>query len=83
MYSLIQIILILNSAEVPNINVLTHFDNLKACEIKLYEALKRNLEGENNAQMITDNENNKLLKIEFDNEETISYWYCKQTIFYK
>ena len=83
MYSLIQIILILNSAEVPYINVLTHFDNLKACEIKLDEALKRNLEGENNAQMITDNENNKLLKIEFDNEETISYWYCKQTIFYK
>ena len=32
--------------------------------------------------MITDNENN-VLKIEFDNEETISYWYCKQTIFYK
>ena len=40
MYSLIQIILILNSAEVPNINVLTHFDNLKACEIKPDEALK-------------------------------------------
>ena len=83
MYSLIQIILILNSAEVPTINVLSHFDNQKVCELKLDETLKRNLEGGNNAQIITDNESNKLLKIEFDNEETISYWYCKQTIFYK
>ena len=60
MYSLIQIILILNSAEVPNINVLTHFDNQKHVKLNSMR-LKKNLEG-NNAQMITDNENNRLLK---------------------
>ena len=52
MYSLIQIILILNSAEVPTINVLSHFDNQKVCELKLDETLKRNLEGGNNAQIM-------------------------------
>ena len=83
MYSLIQIILILHSVEAPLINVLSHFDNQKVCEIKLNETLKRNLEGGNKAQMITDNENNKYLKIEINNEDSISYWYCKQTIFYK
>ena len=37
MYSLIQIILLLNSTEVPSVNVLTHFDNLTICENKLNE----------------------------------------------
>ena len=83
MYSLIQIILLLNSTEVPSVNVLTHFDNLTICENKLNETLKRNIEGGNNASLIKDNENNKFLKIEFNNEDTISYWLCKETIFYK
>ena len=83
MFSLLQIILSLNSGQAPIVNVLTHFDSLKICEIKLEQTLNRNIDGGNNARIIVDNENNKFLKIEFSNDNSVSYWFCKQTIFYK
>ena len=83
MYSLLQLILLLNPLQTPVVNVLTHFDTLKGCEIKLDETYKRNFAGGNDAKIIKNSENNKYLKIEFKNESTVSYWFCKQTIFYK
>ena len=64
-------------------NVITHFDNLEVCEIKLEQTLKRNNDGGNNAKLLLDNDNNKYIKIEFNNDDSVSYWFCKETIFYK
>ena len=62
MFSLLQIILSLNFAQAPIVNVLTHYDSLKVCEIKLEQTLRRNIDGGNNAEILTDKENNKFLK---------------------
>ena len=83
MYSLLQIILALTSNDIPTVNVITHFDNLKICERKLDETLKRNIDGGNKAEIILDSEKNKILKIKFNHDATINYWFCKQTIFFK
>ncbi len=83
MFSLLQIILSLNSGQAPIVNVLTHFDSLKVCEIKLEQTLRRYIDGGNSAKILADKENNKFLKIEFSTDDSVSYWFCKQTIFYK
>ena len=83
MYSLLQIILSMNSLNVPTVNVITHYNALEICENKLDETLKRNIQGGNDAKIVVDSESNKLLKIKFKNEDSISYWFCKETIFYK
>ena len=83
MFSLLQIILLINTTEVPTINVLTHYDSQEVCETKLNETYKRNIEGGNKAEILKDDENKKFLKIEFNNEKSVSFWMCKQTIFYK
>ena len=64
MFSLLQIILSFNFAQPPTVNILSHFDNLKICEIKLDQIFRRNIDGGNNAKILVDNESNKFLKIE-------------------
>ena len=83
MFSLLQVIMSLNVSQAPTVNVITHFNSLKVCEIKLEQTLKRNIDGGNNAKLLLDNENNKYIKIEFNNDDSVSYWFCKETIFYK
>ena len=83
MFSLLQIIFSLNVSHAPTVNILTHFNNLEVCETKLEQTLKRNIDGGNNAKRLLDNENNKYIKIEFNNDDSVSYWFCKETIFYK
>ena len=83
MFSLLQVILSLDVSQVPSVNVITHFKSLEVCEIKLEQTLKRNIDGGNNAKLLLDNDNNKYIKIEFNNDDSVSYWFCKETIFYK
>ena len=83
MFSLLQVILSLDVSQVPSVNVITHFKSLEVCEIKLEQTLKRNNDGGNNAKLLLDNDNNKYIKIEFNNDDSVSYWFCKETIFYK
>lgn len=83
MFSLLQVILSLDVSQVPNVNVITHFNSLEVCEIKLEQTLKRNIDGGNNAKLLLDSDNNKYIKIEFNNDDSVSYWFCKETIFYK
>ena len=83
MFSLLQIVFSLNVSQAPTVNILTHFNNLEVCETKLEQTLKRNIDGGNNAKRLLDNENNKYIKIEPNNDDSVSYWFCKETIFYK
>ena len=83
MFSLLQIFFSVNVSQAPTVNILTHFNSLEVCEIKLEQTLKRNIDGGNNAKLLLDNENNKYIKIEPNNDESVSYWFCKETIFYK
>ena len=43
MFSLLQIILSLNVSQAPTVNIITHFNSLEVCEIKLEKTLKRNI----------------------------------------
>ena len=83
MFSLLQVILSLNVSQGPTVNVITHFNSLEVCEIKLEQTLKRNIDGGNNAKLLLDNDKNKYIKIEFNNDDSVSYWFCKETIFNK
>ena len=83
MFSLLQVILSLDVSQVPSVNVITQFKSLEVCEIKLEQTLKRNIDGGNNAKLLLDSDNNKYVKIEFNNDDSVSYWFCKETIFYK
>ena len=83
MFSLLQIILSISSFNVPTINVISHYDNLKLCENKLDQTYNRNIEGGNDAKILIDDESKKFLKITFNNDDSITYWFCKETIFYK
>ena len=83
MFSLLQIILSSNSLYFPTVNIISHYDALNLCENKLDETYNRNIEGGNNAKILVDEESNKLLKITFNNDDSTSYWFCKETIFYK
>ena len=83
MFSLLQVILSLDVSQVPSVNVITHFKSLEVCEIKLEQTLKRNIDGGNDAKLLLDSENNMYIKIEFNNDDSVSYWVCKETIFYK
>ena len=83
MFSLLQVILSLNVSQTPTVNVITHLNSLEVCEIKLEQTLKRNIDGGNNARLLLDSDNNKYIKIEFNNDDSVSYWFCKETIFYK
>ena len=47
-------------------NIISHFNSLEVCEIKLEQTLKRNIDGGNNAKLLLDNDNNKYIKIEFN-----------------
>ena len=53
------------------------------CENKLDKTYTRNIEGGNNAKILMDDEGKKFLKITFNKDESITYWFCKETIFYK
>ena len=83
MFSLLQVILSLDVLQVPSVNVITHFNSLEVCEIKIEQTLKRNIDGGNNAKLLLDSENNMYIKIEFNNDDSVSYWFCKEKIFYK
>ena len=83
MFLLLQVILSLDVSQVPSVNVITHFTSLEVCEMKLEQTLKRNIDGGNNARLLLDSDNNKYIKIEFNNDDSVSYWFCKETIFYK
>ena len=58
MYTLINIILHINMHSVPQVNVITNFENLEKCEKKFHETLAR-LKGEHKKGFIKTTEDNQ------------------------
>ena len=83
MVTLINIILYLNSQTLPQVNVITNFQNFKDCELKFNQTLNR-IKGQNKRGLIKYNEDNKkYLEITDIEKQLKSYWLCNEVIFYK
>ena len=83
MYTLINIIIYLNTQNVPQINVVTNFKNLEVCESKFQENLER-IKGNNKKGSIKiDQDNKKYLEIVDKANNLKSYWFCNEIIFYR
>ncbi len=83
MFSLLQIIVYLNTINPPEANVLSHFTDLDLCNKKLYETKER---AQKEGFKTIDNirvDNHNYLKIVSSDKKAVAYWYCKETVFYK
>jgi len=83
MYTLMQIIVFLNSANVPQVTLLTHLEKLEQCENKINQAHDRYKSAGIKATMKNDEDGNSVLELSIADEESISYMFCKKAIFYK
>ena len=81
MYLLIQVILHLNQS-LPSVNVVSKFEALDICENKLEKISHRFKNPEHLSFLGSDEENNKFLKLTQKNNGLISYWTCKDIIFF-
>ena len=83
MYTLINIIIYLNMQNIPQVNVVTNYQNLMKCESKFEENLSR-IKGNNKKGSIKiDQDDKKYLEISDTANNLKSYWFCKEIIFYK
>ena len=83
MYILINIIIYLNMQNIPQVNIITNFKNLEACESKFKKNLER-IKGNNKKGSIKiDQENKKYLEIVDKANNLKSYWFCNEIIFYR
>ena len=83
MYILMNIIINLNMQNVPQVNVVTNFKNLEVCESKFLENLER-IKGNNKKGSIKiDQDKKKYLEILDKADNSKSYWFCNEIIFYR
>ena len=78
-----QIIVFLNSTNVPQVTLLTHLEMLEQCENKINQAHDRYKSAGIKATMKNDEDGNSILELSIADEESISYMFCKKAIFYK
>ena len=78
-----QIIVFLNSANVPQVTLLTHLEKLEQCENKINQAHDRYKSAGIKTTIKNDEEGNSILELSVVNNESISYMLCKKAIFYK
>ncbi len=83
MYTLINIIIYLNMQNIPQVNVLTNFQNLEKCESKFEENLSRIKGSSKKGSIIIDQDKKKYLKILDLSNNLKSYWFCNEIIFYR
>ena len=68
---------------VPQVNVVTNFNNLEKCESKFQENIER-IKGNNKKGSIKiDQDEKKYLEIVDNANNLKSYWFCNEIIFYK
>jgi hypothetical protein len=83
MYTLMQIIVFLNSTNVPQVTLLTHLEKLEQCENKIDQARDRYKSAGIETTMKNDEDGNSILELSVTNEKSITYMFCKKAIFYK
>ncbi len=83
MYTLLQVVVFLNTTNLPQVTLLTHINKLEQCEKKIYAAHNRYKNSGINSNIKYDEEGNNYLELHVKKEEKISYMFCKKAIFYK
>ena len=83
MYTLMQIVIFLNSSSLPQVTLLTHLKKLEQCEKKINQAHDRYKSSGIKTIIKNDEDGNSVLELSIANEESISYMFCKKAIFYK
>ena len=78
-----QIIVFLNSTNVPQVTLLTHLEKLEQCENKINQARNRYKSAGIKTTLKNDEDGNSILELSVVNNESISYMLCKKAIFYK
>ena len=78
-----QIIVYLNSTNLPQVTLLTHLEKLEQCENKINQAHDRYKSAGIKTAIKNDEGGNVVLELSVANEESISYMFCKKAIFYK
>ena len=78
-----QIIVFLNSTNVPQVTLLTHLEKLEQCENKINQAHDRYKSAGIKTTLKNDEDGNIILELSVVNNESISYMLCKKAIFYK
>ena len=83
MYTLLQVVVFLNTTNLPQVTLLTHINKLEQCEKKIYDAYNRYKNSGINSNIKNDEEGNNYLELRIKKEKKISYMFCKKAIFYK
>ena len=83
MYTLMQIVVFLNTSNLPQVTLLTHLEKLEQCEKKIYESYDRFKNSNIKSTIKKDEEGNSFLELRITKEKKISYMLCKKAIFYK
>ena len=78
-----QIVVFLNSTNVPQVTLLTHLEKLEQCESKIYQAHDRYKNAGIKTAIKNDEEGNSILELRIAGKKSISYMLCKKAIFYK
>ena len=78
-----QIVVFLNSTNVPQVTLLTHLAKSEQCEKKIYQAHDRYKNAGIKTTIKNDEDGNSILELSIANEDSISYMFCKKAIFYK
>ena len=78
-----QIVVFLNSTNVPQVTLLTHLEKSEQCEKKIYQAHDRYKSAGIETTIKNDEDGNSILELSIATEESISYMLCKKAIFYK
>ena len=82
MYTLMQIVVFLNTLHIPQITLLTHFEKLEQCEKKIYQAFDRYENSGIESTIKNDEDGKSYLELNLNKEKKISYMLCKKAIFY-
>ena len=83
MITLLQIILHINNPNIPEVNIITHFKDKSTCQKKITATFSRSIKGGLDANIILSEEDTKVLLVSMPKKNKKSYWFCKETIFYK
>ena len=83
MVTLIQVIIYINSLNVPQITLINHYNSNELCNKSLNAVYTRLKKGNINVSIIKDDEDYDFLKVVMKEKSTKSYWFCKKAIFYK
>ena len=78
-----QIIVFLNTTNVPQVTLLTYLEKAEQCEKKISQAHDRYEKSGIITTIKTDEEGNSFLELITAKEDTISYMFCKKAIFFQ